>query len=149
MAWNGRKCNRTIDSNDSICCSRIRGMIMRYGLQKNKLKKIILESVNRNPDPKYYINNDYIYELLLYFRDMDIHIDITEQIVPSMLLKSTERWFIWQQYRKNQREENCLFQKQSLCWQSCQWNTSLSFLKLQRESGGMRLHWKCQEPGYA
>lgn len=37
---------------------------MRYGLQKNKLKKIILESVNKNPDLKYYINDDYIYELV-------------------------------------------------------------------------------------
>lgn len=37
---------------------------MRYGLQKDKLKKIILESVNKNPDLKYYINDDYIYELV-------------------------------------------------------------------------------------
>lgn len=37
---------------------------MSYGLRKSDLKKIILESVNKNPDLKYYINDDYIYELV-------------------------------------------------------------------------------------
>ena len=37
---------------------------MTYGLDKNKIKQIILESVNKNPDLKYYINDDYLYELV-------------------------------------------------------------------------------------
>ncbi len=37
---------------------------MRYGMSYYEIKQIILESVERNPDLKYYINNDYIYELV-------------------------------------------------------------------------------------
>jgi hypothetical protein len=37
---------------------------MAYGLDKRELKKIITEKVERNPDLKYYINDDYIYELV-------------------------------------------------------------------------------------
>lgn len=37
---------------------------MFYGLDKPKLKKIITERVEKNPDLKYYINDDYIYELV-------------------------------------------------------------------------------------
>lgn len=36
----------------------------RYGLSRERLKDIIIESVNSNPDLKYYINNDYIDELV-------------------------------------------------------------------------------------
>ena len=36
---------------------------MAYGLDKRELKKIITEKVEQNPDLKYYINDDYIYEL--------------------------------------------------------------------------------------
>jgi len=37
---------------------------MAYGLDKRDLKKIITEKVEQNPDLKYYINDDYIYELV-------------------------------------------------------------------------------------
>lgn len=37
---------------------------MAYGLDKHDLKKIITEKVEQNPDLKYYINDDYIYELV-------------------------------------------------------------------------------------
>ena len=37
---------------------------MSNGLDKPKLKKIITERVEKNPDLKYYINDDYIYELV-------------------------------------------------------------------------------------
>ena len=37
---------------------------MAYGLDKRELKKIITEKVEKNPDLKYYINDDYIYELV-------------------------------------------------------------------------------------
>ena len=37
---------------------------MAYGLDKRDLKKIITEKVEKNPDLKYYINDDYIYELV-------------------------------------------------------------------------------------
>ena len=37
---------------------------MAYGLDKRALKKIITEKVEQNPDLKYYINDDYIYELV-------------------------------------------------------------------------------------
>lgn len=37
---------------------------MAYGLDKRELKRIITEKVERNPDLKYYINDDYIYELV-------------------------------------------------------------------------------------
>lgn len=37
---------------------------MAYGLDKHELKKIITAKVEKNPDLKYYINDDYIYELV-------------------------------------------------------------------------------------
>lgn len=37
---------------------------MSYGLRKHEIKKIIRESVEKNKDLKYYINDDYIYELV-------------------------------------------------------------------------------------
>jgi len=37
---------------------------MTYGLDKYELKKIITEKIEQNPDLKYYINDDYIYELV-------------------------------------------------------------------------------------
>ena len=37
---------------------------MAYGLDKRELKKIIIERIEQNPDLKYYINDDYIYELV-------------------------------------------------------------------------------------
>lgn len=37
---------------------------MAYGLDKRELKKIITERIEQNPDLKYYINDDYIYELV-------------------------------------------------------------------------------------
>ena len=37
---------------------------MSYGLRKHEIKKIIYESVEKNKDLKYYINDDYIYELV-------------------------------------------------------------------------------------
>ena len=35
-----------------------------YGLTKNEAERIIRDSLNKNPDLKYYINNDYVDELL-------------------------------------------------------------------------------------
>ena len=35
-----------------------------YGLTKNDAERIIKDSLNKNPDLKYYINNDYIDELV-------------------------------------------------------------------------------------
>ena len=35
-----------------------------YGLRSYKIEKIIRHSLNKNPDLKYYINNDYIEELI-------------------------------------------------------------------------------------
>lgn len=35
-----------------------------YGLRDNEIEKIIKSSLNENPDLKYYINNDYIEELI-------------------------------------------------------------------------------------
>lgn len=37
---------------------------MSYGLDKRELMRIITEKVEKNPDLKYYINDDYIYELV-------------------------------------------------------------------------------------
>ncbi len=37
---------------------------MQYGMSHYEIKQTILESVERNPDLKYYINDDYIYELV-------------------------------------------------------------------------------------
>ena len=38
---------------------------MRYGLKDYEVERIIRHSLNKNPDLKYYINNDYIDELIL------------------------------------------------------------------------------------
>ena len=35
-----------------------------YGLRDNEIEKIIRSALNKNPDLKYYINNDYIDELI-------------------------------------------------------------------------------------
>ena len=35
-----------------------------YGLSKNRIEKIIWAKLNKNPDLKYYIDNDYIDELV-------------------------------------------------------------------------------------
>lgn len=35
-----------------------------YGLDSRKAEEIIRESLNKSPDLKYYINNDYIEELI-------------------------------------------------------------------------------------
>ncbi len=37
---------------------------MMIGMRRERIKAIIMESVDRNPDLKYYINDDYIYELV-------------------------------------------------------------------------------------
>ena len=37
---------------------------MRYGLKDYEVERIIRHSLNKNPDLKYYINNDYIDELI-------------------------------------------------------------------------------------
>lgn len=37
---------------------------MRYGLSDYEIERIIRHSLNKNPDLKYYINNDYIDELI-------------------------------------------------------------------------------------
>lgn len=35
-----------------------------YGFRANEVERIIRHSLNENPDLKYYINNDYIDELM-------------------------------------------------------------------------------------
>lgn len=37
---------------------------MNYGLKKERIRAIIKSRIERNPDLKYYINNDYIYKLV-------------------------------------------------------------------------------------
>lgn len=37
---------------------------MRYGLDTHGVKRIIQEKINKNPDIYYFINNDYIEELI-------------------------------------------------------------------------------------
>lgn len=37
---------------------------MRYGLRRNEVKKIIKQRINNNPDIFYYIEDDYIEELV-------------------------------------------------------------------------------------
>ena len=37
---------------------------MQYGLKDYEVERIIRHSLNKNPDLKYYINNDYIDELV-------------------------------------------------------------------------------------
>ena len=37
---------------------------MKYGLKDYEVERIIRHSLNKNPDLKYYINNDYIDELI-------------------------------------------------------------------------------------
>ncbi len=37
---------------------------MTIGMRRERIKAIIMESVDKNPDLKYYINDDYIYELV-------------------------------------------------------------------------------------
>lgn len=37
---------------------------MSYGLKDYEIERIIRHSLNKNPDLKYYINNDYIEELI-------------------------------------------------------------------------------------
>lgn len=37
---------------------------MSYGLDHSAIRRIIIQSIERNPDLKYYVDNDYIYELV-------------------------------------------------------------------------------------
>ena len=37
---------------------------MDYGLDQSKIKELIMYHVEKNPDLKYYIDDDYIYELV-------------------------------------------------------------------------------------
>ena len=37
---------------------------MQYGLKDYEVERIIRYSLNKNPDLKYYINNDYLDELI-------------------------------------------------------------------------------------
>lgn len=36
----------------------------RYGLNKHQARRLIEESLHKNPDLKYYINNDYFEEMI-------------------------------------------------------------------------------------
>ena len=36
----------------------------RYGLSKYQARRLIEKSLNKNPDLKYYINNDYFEEII-------------------------------------------------------------------------------------
>lgn len=36
----------------------------KYGLRQEQLKRIILETMNSNPDLKYYVENDYVLQLM-------------------------------------------------------------------------------------
>lgn len=35
-----------------------------YGMRKNQIEQIIKQHLDKNPDLKYYMNNDYIEELV-------------------------------------------------------------------------------------
>lgn len=37
---------------------------MQYGLKNYEVERIIRHSLNKNPDLRYYINNDYLDELV-------------------------------------------------------------------------------------
>lgn len=37
---------------------------MHYGLSEHEIRDIIMRSIKKNPDLEYYIDNDYIYELV-------------------------------------------------------------------------------------
>lgn len=39
-------------------------MSCMYGMRKHQIEKIIRSKLNKKPDLKYYINNDYIEELV-------------------------------------------------------------------------------------
>lgn len=36
----------------------------KYGLRQEQLKRIILETMNSNPDLKYYVEDDYVLQLM-------------------------------------------------------------------------------------
>jgi hypothetical protein len=36
----------------------------KYGLRQEQLKGIILETMNSNPDLKYYVDDDYVLQLM-------------------------------------------------------------------------------------
>lgn len=36
----------------------------KYGLRQEQLKRIILENMNSNPDLKYYVEDDYVLQLM-------------------------------------------------------------------------------------
>lgn len=36
----------------------------KYGLRQEELKRIILETMNSNPDLKYYVEDDYVLQLM-------------------------------------------------------------------------------------
>ena len=36
----------------------------KYGLRQEQLKSIILETMNSNPDLKYYVDDDYVLQLM-------------------------------------------------------------------------------------
>lgn len=36
----------------------------KYGLRQEQLKRIILETMNSNPDLKYYVDDDYVLQLM-------------------------------------------------------------------------------------
>ena len=38
--------------------------MISYGLSKHQVRRLIVESLNKNPDLKYYINNDYFEEMI-------------------------------------------------------------------------------------
>ena len=37
---------------------------MHYGLREYEIRNIIMRSIKKNPDLEYYIDNEYIYELI-------------------------------------------------------------------------------------
>ena len=36
----------------------------KYGLRQEQLKSIIIETMNSNPDLKYYVDDDYVLQLM-------------------------------------------------------------------------------------
>lgn len=56
----------------------------RYGLRKERIREIIMSEVTRNPDLKYYIDDDYIYML----------VDAIVDGVSKAIVENTEEVFI-------------------------------------------------------
>lgn len=65
---------------------------MRYGLTQNEIKRIIQAELDTNPDLKYYIDNQYIDELLeLLIEGISIAIMRNTETVIDRILREIKR----------------------------------------------------------